>query len=77
MTSRNSMAGVVRFDTLSEMVDDCIMGKAVELLSQLVCWHCFMRTRSRLSFLTHEQVVHTNLSRATVTGPLHCAMSLW
>jgi hypothetical protein len=48
------VADVTRLDMLSGMVDDAVIGKVVELLSQMVYWQRFVHTRSRLSFLTHE-----------------------
>ena len=61
------VADVTRLDTLCEMVDDSDIGKIIELLSQMVCWHRLVPSRSHLSFLTHEQGVHTNHRRVTIT----------
>ena len=75
MTSSNSMADVVRFEKLSVMVDDSFIEKIAELLSQMVCWQRFVHTRYCLSFLTHEQVVHTNHRRVAVTRRVNRTLS--
>jgi hypothetical protein len=70
-------ADVTRLDMFSEMVDDSDIGKIIELLSQMVCWQCFVRTRFVLSLLTHEQGAQTNHRRVTVTRRLNLTLSFW